>query len=149
MVGVWIAYSDSSSSFCDCLIKRNWSDFCYVIKWLWNNDTQYINIFINLHTNVYLKRYSIVSQGAPPSSTIQLHVVTFNLDVSAFTRVLVYDGPDATYPLLGVYDSKTLPPAVIESTSSWLNVVFVSSSLSTMEGGFNFTYQIGGTSAFL
>ncbi|XP_052817090.1 low-density lipoprotein receptor-related protein 12-like [Mya arenaria] len=83
--------------------------------------------------------------GAPMSSKIQLRKVMFDLDMSDHTSVTIYDGPDFTYDEIGTFTSQVPPPAVIVSTSSWLNIVFKSGNLPLLAKGFNFTYQMKGT----
>ena len=68
----------------------------------------------------------------------------FNLDTSMVEAeyVKVYDGPDASYPLIGRYDGLNHPPLLIESSSNWLHVMY-----HLIEGNrmaFNFTYQTKG-----
>ncbi|KAL3860111.1 hypothetical protein ACJMK2_010279 [Sinanodonta woodiana] len=57
--------------------------------------------------------------------------------------VLVYDGPDKTYKLIGTYNGRDKPPAVIESTTNNLLVVFHTDA-NTQEQGFNATFQMKG-----
>lgn len=90
------------------------------------------------------KKCSFFDQASSLSSTIQLRVVSFTLEDSPNTDyVKVYDGPDSTYTLIGTYYGSNRPPAVIESSSNWMNVVFKSDDFNSYQG-FNFTYQIKG-----
>ncbi|KAL5022284.1 hypothetical protein ScPMuIL_001439 [Solemya velum] len=72
---------------------------------------------------------------------IQLRFVDFDLQVKANTDyVIVYDGSDVLQQVLGKFHHNNLPPAIIESSSNRLLVVFHSDSTES-ERGFNATYQ--------
>ena len=89
-------------------------------------------------------RWEIHVLGVKPDSHIQLRFVAFSLQRDKKSDYIeVYDGPDETYELLGRYDGDHSPPSIIESTESWMLVIFVSDEFASFIG-FNATYQVKG-----
>ncbi|XP_052225049.1 low-density lipoprotein receptor-related protein 12-like [Dreissena polymorpha] len=81
--------------------------------------------------------------GTPGGTVIQLRVVMFTLSMTDQDVLTIFDGPDSSYAVLGSYSKLKTPPSLIESSGSWLNVVFHSKSGYSVPG-FNFTYQLKG-----
>ncbi|KAJ8303176.1 hypothetical protein KUTeg_019572 [Tegillarca granosa] len=72
---------------------------------------------------------------------IQLRFESFNVQSSADTDYLIiYNGTDIKAPVLGKYYGRNPPPKILESSSNWVFIKFVSDGHVT-EKGFSLTYQ--------
>jgi Zn-dependent metalloprotease len=82
---------------------------------------------------------------APPGATqISLNFNSFDTEAS-YDSVVVYDGPDTTYPVLATWWGNTLPPTINTSSGTGAMTVQFLSDVSITEGGWSASYTSTGT----
>ena len=90
----------------------------------------------------YVYSWILLLQAGSDEITIELKVVYFSLENMPGTdSVAIHDGPDSTYKQLRRFYGYIPPKTVVNSTRSWLNIVFMSDG-ALEQTGFNFTYRI-------
>ena len=90
----------------------------------------------------YVNSWILLLQAGSDEITIELKVVYFSLENMPGTdSVAIHDGPDSTYKQLRRFYGYIPPKTVVNSTRSWLNIVFMSDG-ALEQTGFNFTYRI-------
>ncbi len=90
-----------------------------------------------------LEEYSLITfLPETPNNAIQVTFNSFDLEQSTFTgtiydSLIVYNGPDATYPIIGVYSGTTIPGPFVSSDPSGALSFHFSSDVSVTRAGWD------------
>jgi Zn-dependent metalloprotease len=83
---------------------------------------------------------------SPPGATqIALNFNSFDTEAN-YDSVVVYNGPDTTYPVLATWWGNTLPPTISTSSGTGAMTVQFLSDVSITKGGWSASYTSTGTS---